>query len=114
MGKLIFNKDAQIQCIHQGIASIASPGETRLTIKGKKVFTVVTGTVNSVTCTQQPTPANPSFKPCSTFSVSTGTATKLTIGGKPVILLGDQGTTDGSPTNGCAVKNAGQSIFSTV
>jgi uncharacterized Zn-binding protein involved in type VI secretion len=111
MGKPIANADAQIQCIHQGVSSITSPGEMKLTINGKNTFTSISGTINSAICTQKPPPA--SNKPCSSFSITSGTASKLTIEGKPVVLQGDTGTSDGSPTNGCELKNAGQSILQT-
>jgi len=111
MGKPVANADAQIQCLHQGLASITSPGETKLTINGKNAFTNISGTINSITCTQQPPPDK--NKPCTTFSITHGTASKLTVGGKPVVLQGDTGDSDGKPTNGCEIKNAGQNILQT-
>jgi len=106
MGKLVANAEAKIQCIHGSDASITSTGETRLRIKGKNVFTEMSGKVNSPPCPQKP-------KPCLSFTIMKGTAAKLTVGGNPVILKGDIGTTDGAPTNGCEVKEAGQSILIT-
>jgi uncharacterized Zn-binding protein involved in type VI secretion len=104
MGKLVANADAEIQCVHGVKASITGTAEKRLTIKTKNVFTVMNGTVEK--CPQKPTP-------CSSFTIAKGTAAKLTVGGNPVILKGDMGTTNGAPTNGCEVKEAGQSILIT-
>lgn len=113
MGKAVATSDAIIQCIHQGVTSITSIGESKLTVNGKNIFTSISGSVNSLTCSQQPTTATPNNKPCSSFSITTGTASKLTVGGKPVVLQGDTGTSDGSPTNGCELKTAGQVILQT-
>jgi len=104
MGKPVANAEAQIQCIHQGLGSIISPGETKLTINGKNAFTNISGTITSC---QQPQP-----KICSKFSITSGTASKLTVGGKPVVLQGDTGDSNGTPP-GCEIKNAGQSILQT-
>lgn len=107
MGKAVASADAQVQCLHQGMGSIMSPGQMKLTVKGKPTFTAISGTAGG--CTQVPPPQ--SNKPCTTFSIPSGTATKLTVGRQPVVLEGDSGTSDGTPTNGCQVKSAGQTML---
>jgi hypothetical protein len=85
-GTAVLVKGGSLSCSHQGKATIAS-GSTRLTVGGNGVLLrgaeaglTFTGCQNKTT-TQTPSPA-----PCISDAATAGTATKLTVGGTPVLL----------------------------
>ena len=75
---------------------------------------VFTGTLSGV-CPNQPTPANPGFKPCTKVtSLIAGAATKFTLGGQPVLLETATGLTDSVPPGSWQVQSAAQTKLDTV
>ncbi len=75
---------------------------------------ISTGTVSGV-CPNQPTPANPTFKPCTKVtSLLAGAATKFTVGGQPVLLETATGLTDAVPPGNWQVQSAGQTKLDVV
>ena len=61
-------------------------------------------------CTAQTPSTPPAFVPCVTAPATAGQATKLTVGGTPVLLKNAQGTTvSGSGPGTWSVSTAGQS-----
>lgn len=100
---------AVIRCSHQGTVSPVAT-QQKLKVDGQPVLlrTDLVGAPVSA-CTNQPTPANPSFKPCtSTVSVLSGAGTTLSVGGTAVLLDNAQGATDSVPPGTWSVQSPGQ------
>jgi hypothetical protein len=84
---------------HGGTVSTSS--SNKLTVNGSAVLTADGVSGKSVVGCQ--TPTSNSTQPCKNVgSVMSGLASKLTTGGKPVVLEGVAGATDGVPPGGLA------------
>ena len=104
----VITEVAEITCSHNGKGTI--PASLRLlTIDGKAVLVQgdeAKGLVGP-NCTNKPPP--PAKKPCSkTNPASVGIATKLRVGGRPVLLQTAIGPTDSAPPGTWNVVSAGQ------
>lgn len=106
---------AMVVCSHQGRAQIPSAGQSKL--KVGTAFVLVDGDLvgKSISgCLNNPTPANPSFKPCtSTTSMIAGAATKLKVGTSAVLLENANGMTDSVPPGTWSVQSPGQTKLDT-
>jgi hypothetical protein len=99
---------ATITCSHGGTVLVV-PSQHALTVDGQPVL--VDGDLTGATvvgCTNLPPPQG--RVPCSTTtSMTAGAATKLTAGGKAVLLDSATGQTNSTPAPGTwSVSNAGQ------
>jgi hypothetical protein len=112
MGK-VFTTAASVQCGHGGaVAAGALKGPARLTVAGKAVLraTDLAGVALQAGCSQ--TKTNSAEKPCLVIVAASGTsASKLTVGGTPVLAEKLGGSTDGAPINTALTGSAGQSIL---
>jgi hypothetical protein len=84
-----------VDCGHGG--KVETSGSAKLTVGGKGVLLEagVTGMRVSAACSTQDKP-DAGMKKCTVVqAVSAGAARKLTVDGKPVLLEGLQGATDG-------------------
>ncbi|AIE86497.1 hypothetical protein [Fimbriimonas ginsengisoli] len=91
----VLTVNSTVQCAHG--AKIALTSDAKLSVGGAKVLLLAGiqgATVNGCT---NPTDPNTSSLTCATVATATGTATKLTVGGKPVVLDSLSGTTNGTP-----------------
>jgi hypothetical protein len=107
MGKVL-TSSATITCSHGGTVKPV-PSQQKLTVDGTPVLVdgdLVGATVSG--CTNVPPPQG--RVPCSaTTSMSAGAATKLTVGGKGVLLDSASGQTNSTPAPGTfSVSDAGQ------
>lgn len=87
-----------LKCGHSGIATITT-AKARLKVSGTDVL--LKGEEVSLafaTCPNQTTTTTPVPSPCLSQAVTAGTATKLTVGGVPVLLGSATGTTVPSVT----------------
>jgi len=73
-----------VTCQH-GAALTMNPA-AKLQVQNKPVVTDVPAVTAPPGCPIKPTPALPNNVPCTTIKVTGGLATKLTIGGVPVLL----------------------------
>jgi hypothetical protein len=96
-------------CAHQGTVTLVQ-SQSLLKVAGNAVL--VQGDVDGKTISGCATPVSMTSKPCTTVvSMMLGTATKLKVGGKAVLLETAMGMTDGvtpAPTNIWRVQAAGQ------
>jgi hypothetical protein len=101
---------ATVVCSHQGRVQIPSAGQSKLKVGTDSVLVdgdLVGKTISG--CLNNPTPANPSFKPCtSTTSMLAGTASKLKADSKAVLLENANGATDSTPPGTWSVQAPGQ------
>lgn len=87
-----------LTCGHGGIAAVTTAkarlkvSESDVLLKGEEV------SLAFATCTNQTTTNTPVPSPCVSQAVTAGTATKLTVGGVPVLLGSSTGTTRPSVT----------------
>jgi len=91
----VLTESSTVDCGHGG--SVSVQGQSKLTVGGSAVLVQggVTGKSVSALCATQDKPDS-GLKKCTTVaSVTAGYATKLTIGGSPVVLDTLAGTTDG-------------------
>lgn len=106
---------ATVVCSHQGRVQISSAGQSKLKVGTSSVLVdgdLVGKPISG--CLNNPTPANPAFKPCtSTTSMISGTATKLKAGGMAVLLDNAQGMTDSVPPGTWSVQAPGQTKLET-
>jgi hypothetical protein len=108
---------AMVVCSHQGRVQILSAGQGKLKVGA--AFVLVDGDLvgKSISgCLNNPTPANPSFKPCtSTTSMIAGAATRLKVGtpALPVLLENANGMTDSVPPGTWSVQSPGQTKLDT-
>lgn len=95
-----------VTCADAGTVTLS--GQGKLTVSGNKVLASSDVSSWSISgCTQ--TNANAGQVPCATVvSQSGGKATKLTVGGSPVVLADLSGKTNGTPHNTLSA-TAGQS-----
>ena len=94
----VLTKGSRVACSHT--ASVATgAGGAKLTVKGKAVLRlgdVLGKSVDSASCTN---PVTQTTRKCTTVvAVTAGPATRLTVGGLPVLLDTAAGTTDGPGT----------------
>ena len=90
--------DATLTCKHTGVITLTA--SQLLKLGGRGVVIVVAGSVGT-TCTQKPSPANPSWQQCTSFILGTGSrASHLTIQGQAVLTDALTGETNGVPENG--------------
>jgi hypothetical protein len=95
----VLTKASSVTCGHQG--AVATSGDSRLQVNDSPVLLqagVVGKSVSATPPNKCTTQQSNSTKPCaSVTSLTSGTASKLRIGGQPVLLQGIAGTTDGNP-----------------
>jgi hypothetical protein len=101
-----------LACSHQGSATISSVS-ARLTVGGKGVLlSGEEATLDFLGCTNQTTSNPPSPAPCVSDAATGGVATKLTVGGTPVVLATALGPTHPKTTPAVpgtwSVRSAGQ------
>ena len=107
-------ESSTVACGHQGQAQLRA-GQSKLTVGGSKVL--VDGDLSGAMLSGCTTPTNPvtGTKQCLTVSSALGgVATKLTVGGKGVLLDQIAGTTDGLPAPNWSVQSANQTKLQTV
>jgi hypothetical protein len=109
MSKVLIN-NSKIVCPHQGQVQLAAT--TKLTIGGTNVLLLADVTGKTVSGCSVVTDTNTSTVQCQKVTTATGTASKLTVGGAPVVLDTLTGFTDGAPPPAAvaiSVSDAGQS-----
>jgi hypothetical protein len=106
----VLTTQARVTCNHQGTVQVSSAGQSILKVDGVSVLVDGDLVGEPVTgCTNQPTPATPSLKPCTTTSsMLVGASTKLKAGNKAVLLDSANGVTDSTPPGAWSVQSAGQ------
>lgn len=92
---IVLSKDSIISCAHKGRVSLA--GSPKLTVARSPVL-LLEGLV-SQSIDLCPVVDNPdkAIKQCRKVASANGTARKLTVGGKPVVIATVKGVTDGTP-----------------
>jgi hypothetical protein len=101
----VLNAGASLMCIHGGKVQL-SPSQHLLVAGGQPVL--VQGDLEGKPISNCPI-AGPGIVPCATIvSMLVGAATKLTVGGKPVLLETATGITSSSPPGTFQVVSAGQ------
>jgi hypothetical protein len=104
----VLTSSSVIACLHQGTVK-AVPSQSKLLVDGKPALVKADLAAAAVAgCTNLPTPAAPSLKPCTTATGNRGDAMRLTVDGSPVLLDTAGGTTDSAPLATFSVTAAGQ------
>jgi hypothetical protein len=102
----VLTSAANIVCAHQGKVTVV-PTQQAFLVDNKPVL--VMGDLEGKPIAGCTTPATPSTVPCTaTATMIIGAATKLTAGGKPVLLDTAKGLTNGVPPGQWQVQSAGQ------
>lgn len=104
---------SDVECGHKGVVEVTS--SVKLTVNGSPVLleaSVASMPVTPGTCATQQTSTT---SPCKTVTsvLPPSLATKLTVGGKPVVLDSLKGLTDGVPPGGL-LATAGQSKLTAI
>lgn len=90
-----------VTCNHGG--PLQKVPALKLVVENKPVVTSLGAVTPPPPCTMQTTTAAPTNVPCSTVSVSQGTATKLKVSGQPVLLGSLAGTANAPASPGGAL-----------
>ena len=112
---LVLTEASTVQCAHAGSVQLSS--SAKLSVGGDKVLLMDGVQGASVSGCPTPDDTNAPSTKCRTVATASGTATKLKVGGKPVVLESLSGTTDGTPPPTGAtisVVNAGHSKLKAV
>lgn len=96
MPNVLISSDS-VKCLHAPGAATNLPA-AKLTVQGKPVLTDLGPVVG---CNNVPPP--PARVPCTTVTISSGKATKLKVGGTPVLLGSLGATAAGSPGGALSV-----------
>jgi len=107
-------ENSRLACGHSGTLQLRA-GQSKLKVNGSKVLVV--GDLTGANVSGCLTVTNPmtGAKQCLVVSSALGgVATKLTVGGKGVLLEAIAGTTDGAPVPAWTVQSAGQSKLQAV
>jgi hypothetical protein len=96
MSRVLVN-GGTLQCSHGGVIAVAA-GDPRLTVQGGGAVLLgmeagISFASGSPPCANQTKTAPPGPAPCVTQAAAAGQATKLSVGGKPVLLDTATGTT---------------------
>lgn len=105
----VLTKDSTVKCSHPTPGTVTlGTGAAKLRVQGKAVLRAQdVVTIASGCGFKHPTPQG--AVPCSkVMELTRGTATKLRVGGVPVVLDTLQGTTNSSPTPGSLKVTANQ------
>jgi hypothetical protein len=106
----VLTEASSVTCGHEG--TVATSGDGRLKVQGSSVLLQAGVTGKMVSGCK--TASSNSTSPCaSVTSLASGTASKLMIGGQPVLLQGITGVTNGVPP-GALSSSAKQSKLSAV
>lgn len=106
----VITEGSTIKCPHQGTVTFTA-SQHLLKVDGQAVLVVddiSSGTVSGCT---NPTDRSKGSQTCTkviSMTNSAAVATKLKVGGKPVLLETAMGITDGLPANAWSVQSAGQ------
>ena len=106
----VLTAGSSVKCLHQGTVQL-SAGQQKLKVAGNAVLVMGDLMGKSISACPVPTAGPPPTKPCTTTTAMlAGTAAKLKVDGKPVLLETANGTTDGlAPAPGTwSVQSAAQ------
>ena len=104
----VLTTGSTVQCSHQAPVTLKA-SKSKLKAAGNPVL--VASDLTGATIVGCPN-TGPGLKPCTTTqSPVAGVATKLSVGGQPVLLETATGATDGNPPATWSVKTAGQSVL---
>lgn len=119
---LVLVAGTTIQCMHGGQGRLLGPGSPNLTVSGQGVlaqgsdapFSFAPGAPGVLVPCSATTPAGPA--PCTTTpTLPAGLTTKLTVGGRPVLLATATGTTASAAGPGTwKVADPGQQVLEAV
>jgi hypothetical protein len=82
-----------VVCGHGGTVKVQSA--SKLTVQGAEVLLMPSGPVAIDTTNVCLTPQSNTTKPCKNATVTTTQTTKLTVGGKPLLMMPVAGSSDG-------------------
>lgn len=82
-----------VVCGHGG--TVKAQSASRLTVQSAEVLLMPSGPVAIDSVNKCLTPSSNTTKPCMNATVSTTQTTKLTVGGKPLLMMPVSGSSDG-------------------
>ncbi len=118
MGTAVLASAASLSCVHQGKA-VPATTTGRLTVAGRGVLLLgMESGLDFAACTNQTTSSPPAAAPCVSDAAVSGAATRLTVGGTPVLLASAGGATHPKLTPAAvgtwSVASAGQNRLTSV